>query len=240
MVNFLLFQGEYWSRIIVAFISQTFIIILFSFLVFKILKRNRKRSSITLAAFYLIMSVGLFMNIIFILLISSHNNILIYISYSLASYFIVFPFIFILIFINIILRMEENFTLKKIAIICITYGVLCSTLYLFPGGITFTSNWVPVYSIPFFIYVNIFLTGFITIPILFYSIRLYNLFKARNLKDKLRMYLIGIYLMLGTVYGGIFFNTTSDPIFRTVWGVCAFSMEITAGLLVYYGIGKDL
>lgn len=236
----MLFQGDYWSRIIVAFISQAFIIVLFSFLVFKILKRNRKRSSITLAAFYLIVSVGLFMNIIFILLISSGNNVVISISYNLASYFIVFPFIFILIFINVILKMEEDFTLKKMTIIIVIYGVLCSTLYMFPEGITFTSNWVPVYSIPFFIYVNIIFTGYITIPILFYSIRLYNLFKARNLKEKLRILLIGIYLMLGTVYGGIFFNTTSDPIFRTLWGVCAFSMEITAGLLVYYGIGKDL
>lgn len=236
----MLFQGDYWSRIIVAFISQTFIIFLFSFLVFKILKRNRKRSTITLASFYLLMNVGLFMNIIFILLISSNNNIVISISYSLASYFIVFPFIFILIFINIILKMEENFTLKKITIIIVVYGILCSTLYIFPGGITFTSNWLPVYSIPFFIYVNIIFTGCITIPILFYSIRLYSLFKARNLKEKLRILLIGIYLMLGIVYGGIYFNTTSDPIFRTVWGVCAFSMEITAGLLLYYGIGKDL
>ena len=236
----MLFQGEYWSRIIVAFISQAFIIVLFSFIVFKILKRNRKRSSITLAAFYLLVSVGLFMNIIFILLISSGNNIAISISYNLASYFIVFPFIFILIFINVILKMEENFTLKKMTIIIVIYGVLCSTLYMFPEGITFTSNWVPVYSLPFFIYVNIIFTGYITIPILFYSIRLYNLFKARNLKEKLRILLIGIYLMLGTVYGGIFFNTTSDPIFRTLWGVCAFSMEITAGLLLYYGIGKEL
>ncbi len=236
----MIFQGEYWSRIIVAFISQTFIIILFFFLVFKILKRNRKRSSITLAAFYLLLSVGLFMNIVFILLIPSDNNVVISISYSIATYFIVFPFIFILIFINVILKMEENFTLKKITIISVIYGVLCSTLYIFPEGITFTSNWIPVYSILLFIYVNIIFTGYITIPILFYSIRLYILFKARNLKEKLRIFLIGIYLMLGTVYGAIYFNTTSDPIFRTVWGICAFSMEITAGLLVYYGIGKDL
>jgi len=236
----LIFQGDYWSRIMVAFISQAFIIILFFFLVFKILKRNRKRSSITLAAFYFLLSVGLFMNIIFILLISSDNNIVISLSYNLASYFIIFPFIFILIFINVILKMEENFTLKKIMIIIVIYGVLCSTLYIIPGGITFTSNWIPIYSIHLFVYVNIIFTGYITIPILFYSIRLYSLFKARNLKEKLRIFLIGIYLMLGTVYGAIYFNTTSDPIFRTVWGICAVIMEITAGLLVYYGIGKDL
>ena len=204
------------------------------------LKRNRKRSSVTLAAFYLLLSVGLFMNIVFILLIPSENNVVIHISYSLASYFIIFPFIFILIFINVILKMEENFTLKKITIIIVIYGVLCSTFYIYPEGITFTSNWSPVYSIPLFIYVNIIFTGYITIPILFYSIRLYRLFKARNLKEKLRILLIGVYLMLGTVYGAIYFNTTSDPIFRTMWGVCAVSMEITAGLLVYYGIGKDL
>lgn len=136
--------------------------------------------------------------------------------------------------------MEENFNLKKITIIVTLYGILCWSLYLVPGGITFTSNWTPVYSIPFFIYLFVIFTSYLTIPTIFYSIRLYTLFKARNLKDKLRLFLSGVFLMLATVYGAIYFNTTSEPIFKTLWSIFAFFMEIAAGLLVYYGIGKDL
>lgn len=213
---------------------------MFTILGFKILKRNRKRSSISLFAFYSLISVGLVMNIIFILTILTNDPLIISIAYNVASYFIIFPFVFILIFINVILKMEENFTLRKIIIIIIIYGILCWTLYLIPGGITFIPNWVPVYSLPFFIYLLIVFTGYLTIPTIFYSLRLYTLFKARNLKSKLRLFLVGVYLMLAVVYGAIYFNTTSDPIFKTVWSIFAFFMEIIAGLLVYYGIGKDL
>ena len=236
----MIFQGTNWARLVVVFISQAFMIILFIILAYKILKRNRKRSSITLSVLYFLLAIGLFMNIIFILVIPSDNGDIISIVYNIASFLIVFPFIFILIFINIILKLEESFTLKKIMIIIIIYGVLCALLYIFPGGVTFSSTWTPIYSIPFFIYLTVFFTSCLTIPTIIYSIRLYNLFIARNLKEKLRLFLSGVFLMLATVYGAIYYNTTSDPIFRAVWLICAFFMEISAGLLVYYGIGKNL
>jgi len=234
----LIFQGS--ERLIVVFFSQTFIIILFALLGFIIIKRNRKRSTITLFAFYSLLGVGLFMNIIFILTIPSNDHIIISIVYNITSYFIIFPFIFILIFINVILKMEESFTLRKITIIIAIYGILCWTLYLLPGGITFTSNWTPVYSIPFFIYLFVIFTSYLTIPTIIYSIRLYTLFKARNLKNKLRLFLSGVFIMLAVVYGAIYFNTTSEVIFKTLWSIFAFFMEIAAGVLVYYGVGKDL
>lgn len=234
----MIFQGS--ERLIVVFFSQTFIIILFALLGFIIIKRNRKRSTITLFAFYSLLGVGLFMNIIFILTIPSNDHIIISIVYNITSYFIIFPFIFILIFINVILKMEESFTLRKITIIIAIYGILCWTLYLLPGGITFTSNWTPVYSIPFFIYLFVIFTSYLTIPTIIYSIRLYTLFKARNLKNKLRLFLSGVFIMLAVVYGAIYFNTTSEVIFKTLWSIFAFFMEIAAGVLVYYGVGKDL
>ena len=150
----MIFQGT--ERLIVVFFSQSFIIVIFTILGFKILKRNRKRSSISLFAFYSLISVGLIMNIIFILTILTNDPLIISIAYNIASYFIVFPFIFILIFINVILKMEEKFTLKKIFIIITVYGILCWSLYFIPGGITLLPViWIPVYSIPFTIYLLI-------------------------------------------------------------------------------------
>jgi hypothetical protein len=113
-------------------------------------------------------------------------------------------------------------------------------LYLMPEGITFDSNWVPTYNLLFFVLIYLFFTIYITVPTTYYSARLYKLFKARNLKYRYRLYLIGIYLMLANVYGGIYFIATYNQLFKTIYSVIAFFMEIAAGLLVYYGLGKDL
>lgn len=236
----MIFQSADWTRIIIVFISQAFGIVLFLVLAFKILKRKRDRSTIALSAFYILMAIGLMFNILFIILTPLGNENILFIIYILASYLILFPFIFIIIFINIILKLEEIFTIKKIIGIIVIYGVLCSLLYFLPGGITFTSNWAPIYSISLFILICIFFTCFITIPTVYYSIRLYRVFKARNLKERLRLYLFGITLMIIIFYGGIYFITTSNELFKMLWSVFSFITEIVAGLLVYYGLGRNL
>ncbi len=236
----MIFQSVDWTRIIIVFISQAFIIVLFFILAFKILKRKRNRSTITLSAFYILMAIGLMFNILFIIITPLGNKNILFIIYILASYLILFSFIFIVMFINIILKLEEIFTIKKIIGIIVIYGVLCSLLYFLPGGISFTLNWIPIYSLPLFIIISIFFTCFITVPTVHYSIRLYRVFKARNLKERLRLYLFGITLMMIVFYGGIYFITTSNELFKVLWSVFAFVTEIVAGLLVYYGLGRNL
>jgi hypothetical protein len=126
------------------------------------------------------------------------------------------------------------------AVIIGVYGTIVLSLYLIPEGVTFDSNWTPTYDLLLFVLMYVFLTVFITVPTTYYSARLYKLFKARNLKDRFRLYLIGIILMIAAMYGGIFFIATYNQIFKTIYSIFAFFMEIAAGLLVYYGLGRDL
>jgi len=236
----LLFQEAEFSRIIIIFFSQSFIIVVFCILGFKLIKRKRERAQIALFLFYIILSFGLILNIAFVLLTPTNNEVLLRTLYIFSSFFIAFPFVFNVLFLNILLKMEEVFTLGKMAVIVVVYGVVCFSLYLVPEGIVFSSNWVPTYSFPLFIVLYIYFTVFMTVPTVFYSIRLYRLVRAQNLKKRYQLYMIGIVIMLATIYGGIYFITTNNQLFKTIYSVFAFIFEITSGLLVYNSLGKNL
>jgi hypothetical protein len=235
-----IFQGVDWPRLMLVFFSQGFMAIAFVVLAFKIVRRKRDRSTVALSLFYFILAIGLILNIVFVLFTPTNNELLLRTLYVLSAFFIAFSFAFNLVFINVILKLKDEFTIKKMAVIIGACGIIILLLYLIPEGVTFDSNWVPTYSLPFVVLVYVFFTLYITVPTSYYSARLYKLFKARNLKDRFRLYLIGITILLATVYGGTFFIATYNQLFRLIYSVFAFFLEIAAGLLVYYGLGKDL
>ena len=236
----MIFQGAEFSRLIIVFVSQSFIIVVLSILGFKILKRNRKRAQISLFLFYILLVLGLVLNIAFVLLTPTNDEVLLRTFYIMSSFFIIFPFIFNLLFINIMLKMEEVFTVPKMIVIVIAYGVGCFSLYLIPDGIVFSPTWVPTYSFTLFIVIYVYFTVFMTIPTLFYFFRFYRMFEAQNLKKRYRLYFIGIIIIMVIMYGGIYFITTNNQFFKTVYGLFGFVFEIVAGFLVYYGVGKNL
>jgi hypothetical protein len=227
-------------RFLIVFIIQGGIIFTILYLAIQILLRVRDRTKTSLALFYILLVVGLVFNILFVLISSTGEAYLIKIVYILASYFIVFPFIFIIIFINTLLKMTDKFTLKSIVIIVVIYGVLCGLLYLIPQGITFTPDWNPIYSPVFGSIASIFFTGTITIPTIVYSYRLYKIFKAPNLRRRLRLLLIGIFLIIFSIYGAIFFNTALQTSIKSAYALIAIIIEFIAALLIYLGFGREL
>jgi len=234
----LIFQGAEFSRIIVVFVSQSVMSVLFLIIGFKIIKRNRTRAHLSLFLFYVMLVFGFIFNIVFVLLAPTNNEPLITLFYILSSFFIAFPFVFNLLFVIILLKLE--FSKLKIGIIIVLYGAVCLSLYFIPDGISFSSTWVPTYSFAFFIVLYIYFTVFMTIPTIFYSIRLYRNFEAENLKKRLRLYLIGFIILIGAIYGGIYFIATNNQLFKSIYGFFALVAQITAALLIYYGLGRNL
>ncbi len=212
--------------------------IFYLFLAYKVLKRKRDYASITLCAFYVIMSIGLILNVIYLLVTVTKLEIILYLLYFSSSFSITYSLIFILVFLNIILK--EDFSNKKYFIIIFSYAIGCILIHLFPEGITFSENWTPIYSWTFLIVVYIFFTCVITVPIIIYSIQLYRRFLAQNLKEKLRMLLLGITGVILSLYGAILFNTWQEPIFKFIYSIFAIFLLISSGLLIYYGIGRTL
>jgi len=234
----MIFQRIDWIRLLFIFILHPYLGLLFIILAYKVLKRKKSRASITLSIFYVIAGAGLILNFIQFLARLAEIEIIIYLLYFLSSFLIIFSSIFILIFINIILKVD--FTNKKYILIVFFYAIGCILLHFFPGGITFNEYWAPVYSWTFFIVANIFLTIFIALPIIFYSLKLSRTFTSQDLKRRLRFFLLGITALIFEFYGAILFNTWQEPIFRFIYGLLAIFLFILSGLLIYYGIGRML
>ncbi len=236
----MIFETPEYLRLFIVFVPQIFLVALFLFLIFKILKRNANRSSYMLSGFYFIGGLGFTMNGIAVLIAFYSPGEFIAILYFLATYLIILSFVFVIVFILSLLKLKSVFTLKKAFVIILAYGVVWLILHLYPGGITYSENWVPIYSPSLYLAVNILFTLSFTIPVVFYAIRLRRLFKDANLKKKLSWFLIGITIQIFLIYGVLLYNTWQDPTFKTVWGISAIVLLISSGLLIYYGIGRDL
>ena len=236
----MIFDTSEYLRLFIVFVPQVFLVGLFSFLIYKILKRNTNRSSLILSGFYFIGNLGFAINGITVLIAFYSPGEFIMILYFLTTYLTMFSFVFVLVFILSLLKIKWMFTLKKAFAIIIAYGIAWLLLHLYPGGVIFEENWVPVYTFPLYIAANILFTLTFTIPVVYYSIRLRKTFTDTTLKRKLSLFLIGITMLIVLVYGVLLYNTWQEPSFKTVWGLSAIVLLFSSGLLIYYGIGRDL
>ncbi|MFX1287494.1 MAG: hypothetical protein ACFFFY_02895 [Promethearchaeota archaeon] len=236
----MIFQLTEYLRLFVIFVPQIFMVVVFSFLIFKILKRNTNRNSLMLSCFYFTVSLSLALNGIAVLIAFFYPGEYIGVLYLFLTYLTIFSFVFIIVFILGLLKLKEAFTIKKALAIIIAYGIIWLILLLSPGGITYSVNWVPIYSFPLYIAGNIVFTITFTIPVIYYSIRLRRLFKDSNLKKKLSLFLIGNLIITCIIYGALLYNTWQDPGFKTAWSFITLVLLISSGLLIYYGIGRDL
>jgi len=235
----MIFDTSEYLRLFIVFVPQVFLVGLFSFLIFKILKRNTNRSSLMLSGFYFTGGLGFAINGIAVLIAFYSPGEFIMILYFLATYLTMFSFVFVLVFILSLLKLKYVFTLKKAFAIIITYGTAWLLLHLYPDGVRY-EDWVPVYRLPLFLAANILFTLTFTIPVVYYSIRLRKTFTDTTLKRKLSLFLIGITMLIVLVYGVLLYNTWQEPTFKTVWGLSAIVLLFSSGLLIYYGIGRDL
>jgi len=235
----LLFQNPEIFRISIVLIVQTFVLLLFFYLTFKILKRKIDITTITLSLFYIIIAFGLVLSGIFFFISTSPIGLIIY---SLGAYCILFGQIFLVVFIYNILKFSQSIkSIKQISIILLFALISILLILFFPEGITISpeTNYTPKFSWPFLITLYIFFTITVLLPSLIFFKRLYKLFKDRDLRKKLRFFLIGICGFFFSFYGLILFNTWQDPLFRLIWGFASF-IVLPSGYLIYYGIGRGL
>ncbi|MHA2290162.1 MAG: hypothetical protein ACXABG_15360 [Promethearchaeota archaeon] len=236
----MIYQITETLRLFTIFVPQIFMAFLFAFLIFKILKRNTNRNSLTLSAFYLTVSLSLAMNGITVIIAFFSPGEYIGVLYIFLTYLTIFSFVFVVVFILGLLKLKYVFTVKKALVLIFGYGFVWLFLLLYPGGIKYSVNWSPEYSLPLYIAANILFTISFTIPVIFYSIRLRRLFKDSDLKKKLSLFLIGILMITVIIYGALLYNTWQNSTFKTVWSLATTVLLISSGLLIYYGIGRDL
>ncbi len=227
-----------WTRYFVVYAIQSFAIILYVVITFKILKRNRNRLTSILSTFYLLGTSGLFFNLI---LIPIKNNPISTILYFMTFFLISFGQIFLIVFLRTLLNLDINTNSKVDHFIILVYGLLISIPFFIPEGFSFneSTNWIPIYSWNFLIILYSIFTVMIIIPSTIYFKKLYNKFEKIELKKKLRYFTAGSYGMFFTSYGAILYNTWQNPIFKVVWTFLSLII-IPSGLLIYYGIARNL
>lgn len=237
----MIFQVIELFRYLNIFILQTLYSAFLFYLAYRILKRNLNRITINLSLFYFSSGLGLFLSIIFILISNTALGIIIY---YLAAYFITFGPIFLVVFIQNLLKVNSSFPTKGNLIIISLYGIilfLLISIASITGAITIntTTNWIPIYSWSFLIALYIFFSIFVSLPTIIFSIKLYTTFKDKELKKKLMFFFLGIFGIFIAFYGLILYNTWQEPIYRFAWPILSL-LTIPSGYLIYYGIVRNL
>ena len=228
------------TRIFGIFIIQPIVILIFIYIVIRILKRNRNLLTITLSAFYILSAAGFVVNIFFIMgiLLFGDLTLILSILYYISSFLVIFSPIFLVVFLFLI--KQQDFSSKSYILLTSFYGLGCLLiLLLIPEGIGFRGDWIPEYSWPFLIIFYIFFSLIIVIPTIYLLTKLLLTFQDRDLRKKFFIFLIGVISMLISIYGLVLFNTWYDQTFRVIWSFVSL-IVIPAGFLIYNGIGQNL
>ncbi len=227
------------ARIIQVFIVQGSVGIFFMILAYTILKRDTKRLNLIFSCFYISIAIGLFINIIYVLLTVEATVLVLY---YITIFFILLGPIFLVVVELILLKSEKVINSTKQLAIIIIYAIALICMVLIPDGVTInpSTDWKPVWSVPYFIYTVAVLTVGGIIPSLFLAYQIYKEFEDEKLKKKWGYFLIGLYGLIFLMYGTLVSNTLNDQTFRTIWALISLFLITIPPYLVYYGVGKEL
>ncbi|MBD3227071.1 MAG: hypothetical protein GF329_02700 [Candidatus Lokiarchaeota archaeon] len=229
------------TRIITVYFVQGSLFVFFLYLAFRIIQREKKKLNYIFSAFYIFEAVGLFINFIYApIAVESIVKVLNF----LTNFFSFYAPIFLLIFILILLKSEKAITPKKQLIILIVYGIILFSMIFIafiPDIGVEIINGAPRWGWVFFVYVSSVVTLFSTIPTLYFSWQIFKQFGDQRLQERRRYFLGGCIVLYIFLYS-IFFNNTTDPDspFRTVVALAGLFLTISASILLYYGVGRQL
>lgn len=235
----MLLQANDLGRLLIIYISQTSLSIIFLYIAYKILRRNRNRLTIILSGFYISVASAFIINAI---LVPLRVNPIVFILYFITIFLILFGQIFLVMFNLFLNKLETKIPIRHLMFYISIYAILIFSILLFPNGITLNeeTDWRPVWSWSFLIIMIIFSACFIVIPFISLFIKAYRRFEDKSLKKKMRYFFIGFCGVIFSYFGGMFYVTWNDPLFRTIWYLVVLFILIPSCILIYYGIGSGL
>ncbi|MFW9899023.1 MAG: hypothetical protein ACFFDO_07155 [Candidatus Thorarchaeota archaeon] len=228
-------------RIIQIYVVQLGMGLVYIFFGILILKRDTKRLNQIFATFYLLSASATVINVIYAsLTIEVVVKVLHFITYFLFCY----APLYLLIFCLIIWKSEKVVTIKTHNIIAIIYFILLlilAPIALFTNGITIneSTNWRPVWNLPFMLYAIIVVGVFIIIPLTYLLIQIYKSFEDKVIQRRWLFFILGILPYFVILYLVSISNFLNDPIFRLITSIAGLSLYATA-VLLYYGVGRQL
>ncbi len=227
-----------FARFVQIYVVQGLFALFFLCMAYIVLRRGRKTLNVYLGSFYLSVTVGGIINIIYA---NIFHETVVYVMHFLTYYLFCFSMIFLLIFVLILINPAKKITVKYQILILVVLGLIILGLLLIPNGIIIkaSTNWKPNWDWFFFLYSVIVCSSLIIIPTIYYSIKIYIKFESDYLKKKWKYFLVGIFAYFFLYYGTSLSNTLNDDLFRFIWSLISLPTLI-ALYLIYYGVGRQI
>ncbi len=227
-----------FARFIQIYVVQGLFALFFLYMAYLVLKRGKKAINLYLSSFYLSVTIGGVLNMIYA---NIFDPTIVFIMHFMTYYLFCFSMVFILIFVLILIKPANQINFRLQLLILIIFGLLILGLLFIPNGIIInaTTNWKPNWSWVFFLYSFIICTIIIIFPTIYYSIKIYIKFESAYLKKKWKYFLIGIFAYFFLYYGTSLSNTLNHDTFRVIWSLISLPTLI-ALYLIYYGVGRQL
>ena len=226
------------ARFITVYIVQLGMGIIYFLIGLLILKRDTKRLNQLFATFYLLSASATIINVIYVsLTINPWVKYLHILTFSLFC----FAIVYLLIFNLILLKSEKVFPIKKHNLIALIYGGLLFGLVFIPKGVTIdaSTEWRPVWSLPFLIYALVVLTCCATVPTTYYSLQVYKKLENEELKKRWAFNIVAILGYFAILYLTSVSNYLNNPTFRLITSIAGLSLFVTAYLL-FYSVGRQI
>ncbi|MFX1375718.1 MAG: hypothetical protein ACFFA0_07895 [Promethearchaeota archaeon] len=245
------------TRIISVYVVQGILVIYYSLLANRILKRKKQRLNLIFSGFYINQIIGFIFNMIYF---GISDVKVVKILHFLSVFFVAFGLIFLLIVNMVILESTIIYSIKRQNRYILLYGIILFfgllILILIPFE-TFDPTWemlsfddsippvdrYPMWHPIFFLYQISVITCLAIIPIFYTSFKIYYSFETQELKRKWLYYLIG---SLGLVIFNLYPISISNLLnyyqiegHRSIVSILGITVVLWVSMM-YYGIGLKL
>ncbi|MFX1366575.1 MAG: hypothetical protein ACFFCE_01210 [Promethearchaeota archaeon] len=207
-------------------------------IVYKILQRQKNRLNLSLCGFYTSISCGLLFNFIYAPITIPET---VKILNLLSNFFVFLSPVFLTVYTLILEKSEKGIATYKLLIFIIIYGILLSYIFLNPSNVKIdaSTDWIPVWSIFYSIYLTTVSSVIGIIPALILSIMIYKRIKIEEIKNRWRYFLIGLCGCIILFYCFIISNTLNNAALRLIISLISISLLLW-GYLMYYGVGRHI
>lgn len=225
------------TRIFSIYFAQGILLALFLYLPYKILKQNRKRVHVLFSTFYLCVAAGIIFNFIYAPL--TDVELVKFLNF-MTNYLMSLGPIFILAFLILFHKGEESFNTSKQLLLIIPYALILFFVYFIPDGVQIgpETNWSPIWSILYFLYIMTVLTLMTFIPNFYFSLKVYKKIDDDLVRKKWKIFVIGEIELYILLYGSYISNAFASSTIRLIWSIFMLILAMTGAYAIYYGVAK--
>lgn len=239
----MIYQDVFLERVLIVFTLQFWPIIYFSIFVIILSKREKTKLTQLLIWFFILNIIVFSLLILSLLILINPLGYLIYIS---AFYIFIFSQSLLIVFSMDALKLYDKLPFKKRTTWIIIYGIISTYVFIFGilfNGINydFSTNWRPIFSTNFLIVNMIFVTTFLVMPEVIFSLKLRKYIGDKIVRKKMWQFIFSFFLEFLMIYNLTLYNTWVDNyIYRALFPFFNLPIGFSAALLMYLSVGKTM